>query len=207
MPNSCSFPHLHHFLPPTCKVYNQIKECAATLCPLVQLDITIGSIPPAIIISLIMAIELSFSRRLLIPTCMFEMGALTDKEFTDQKLPIPDQLKKFKPWVPLSFWCFIAFIFIHVSELILVPCMHDKCMHYTTKSHGHDCFWCCWCWSTSESKYISDLIKIWETSCQNPNGYNICSRTYIYLLSCSFFLRKSEAAQVEMIQQPLITIR
>ena len=28
---------------------------------------------------------------------LFEMGALTDKEFTDQKLPILDQLKKFKP--------------------------------------------------------------------------------------------------------------
>ena len=80
---------------PTHKVYNQIKECAATLCPLVQLDITIGSIPPAIIISLIMAIELSFSRRLLIPTCMFE-------EFTDQKLPIPDQ--SFEMWRILFSW-------------------------------------------------------------------------------------------------------
>ena len=27
---------------------------------------------------------------------LFEMGALTDKEFSEQKLPIPDQLKKFK---------------------------------------------------------------------------------------------------------------
>jgi len=27
----------------------------------------------------------------------FEMGALTDKEFTDQKLSILDPLKKFKP--------------------------------------------------------------------------------------------------------------
>ena len=35
------------------------------------------------------------------------LGALTDKEFNDQKLPILDQLKKFQPWVTLSFWHFI----------------------------------------------------------------------------------------------------
>ena len=36
---------------PTHKVYNQIKEYAATLSPPVQLDITTGSIPSAVIIS------------------------------------------------------------------------------------------------------------------------------------------------------------
>ena len=36
---------------PTHKVYNQIKEYAATLSPPFQLDITTGSIPLAVIIS------------------------------------------------------------------------------------------------------------------------------------------------------------
>ena len=51
---------------------------------------------------------------------------------------------------------------------------------------------------------ISDLIKIQETSRRNPNGYNLRSWTYI-LLSCSLFLRKSEAAALSLsdIEMPM----
>ena len=57
----------------------------------------------------------------------FEMGALTDKEFTDQKLSILDPLKKFKPWVTFSFWHFI--IYLH-TKWIITGTLCDECMHY-----------------------------------------------------------------------------